>query len=110
MRISDWSSDVCSSDLLRGGGGDDDRLERGLLGPALPAVAVAGVHVVELELRESTLGDLQQLGLALDRVNPPGDPRQDGRLVTRPGAALQNPGAGGQMGQECCREREWKTM
>src|SRR3546814_9230892 len=53
MRISDWSSDVCSSDL-------------------------------------------QQLGMALDRVNPPGDPRQDGRLVTRPGADLQNLGAVGQ--------------
>src|SRR3546814_9253821 len=26
MRISDWSSDVCSSDLLRRGRGDDDRI------------------------------------------------------------------------------------
>src|SRR3546814_19567375 len=31
-RISDWSSDVCSSDLARGGTGDIDRMPRGRCG------------------------------------------------------------------------------
>src|SRR3546814_8390399 len=34
MRISDWSSDVCSSDLQRLAEGDDPRLGRGVVGLA----------------------------------------------------------------------------
>src|SRR3546814_3754046 len=37
MRISDWSSDVCSSDLLRGGvGGELAQRQRDRLGPRRP--------------------------------------------------------------------------
>src|SRR3546814_19363518 len=42
MRISDWSSDVCSSDLpLRAGGGDQDLLRLDAQHPALVHLATA---------------------------------------------------------------------
>src|SRR3546814_4083814 len=42
MRISDWSSDVCSSDLNSGGFA---RLRRAGLLPAVKAASICGLHV-----------------------------------------------------------------
>ena len=69
---------------------------------------MAGVQVVQLELGESPLGHLQQLGMALDRVHPARDTRQDRRLVAGTGADLQHLGTVGQfegLGHEGHHER-----
>src|SRR3546814_14763036 len=56
MRISDWSSDVCSSDL---GGPADRRAHVERVEPA---------QLLEVLLDE--IGELQQQGLALERLHP----------------------------------------
>src|SRR3546814_17682403 len=55
MRISDWSSDVCSSDLLAdgGSGGQDRQLDRGAL---------------ELSRREGDLGDVSMSDLGFTHI------------------------------------------
>src|SRR3546814_2028595 len=82
MRISDWSSDVCSSDLLEALGleGGDDALGR--------AVAVVEVHLV--------LGDL---------AAAPAGVADDGRLAVlgpakRAALAAEVPGVGGGLSVE----------
>src|SRR3546814_9111267 len=61
MRISDWSSDVCSSDLGAGGGGH--RLVEGIAGRA-----DRQMHVIELGGGEgnSQMGDLSGISEAGD--------------------------------------------
>src|SRR3546814_1710786 len=74
MRISDWSSDVCSSDLLLLV--DPRNLDRGLIGGLdldplghreIDVVAVTELELEVLALRGSTIadaGDLEHLGEA----------------------------------------------
>src|SRR3546814_2657437 len=50
MRISDWSSDVCSSDLFAGEGVDDDLRGSGAVGIVVELPALAGL-AVPMDLR-----------------------------------------------------------
>src|SRR3546814_16300323 len=86
MRISDWSSDVCSSDLRQGPQGSEgpprrgDRRLRGRADADLPPPAEARVH--------------QHLPQAVRRAEP------------RPPAG----GGRGQIGRASCRERVWQYV
>src|SRR3546814_7640933 len=51
MRISDWSSDVCSSDRPSHGGGEDRRPPRG--GDPRPGAAAAGAQPGRLRLKRA---------------------------------------------------------
>src|SRR3546814_8497997 len=68
MRISDWSSDVGSSDLAGAAAGGDDRAQRG----KLPAPAARG-----------------QQRRAADRRHPAGRPAAPGRKDRDPGGGRQ---------------------
>src|SRR3546814_15117928 len=68
MRISDWSSDVCSSDLVQNVG-DGLALERHLQRLAVVALAVA--HVAgDVDIRQEVHLDLQH-AVALTGLAPP---------------------------------------
>src|SRR3546814_18667720 len=82
MRISDWSSDVGSSDLAGAAAGGDDRAQRG----KLPAPAARG-----------------QQRRAADRRHPAGRPAAPGRKDRNPGRSAER-----RVGKECvstCRSR-----
>src|SRR3546814_10537454 len=73
MRISDWSSDVCSSDLVRsGGGGLRPR-------PAQQGKVAGDVAHDGVELRQS---DLQRIGHEEYLLSPPGSGKR--RPLTLP--------------------------
>src|SRR3546814_13279897 len=60
MRISDWSSDVCSSDLLERAGLPADlteRLEAAVAGAPRPVQELANRHWVRASLRRTAQGD-----------------------------------------------------
>src|SRR3546814_1098762 len=57
MRISDWSSDVCSSDLLDKPGGDAPEIERVATRNAIGALARHAVWLEEPETRAANLFD-----------------------------------------------------
>src|SRR3546814_17949212 len=78
MRISDWSSDVCSSDLLRIGEGVGHRIDR------RPGDRVRDQHLVQFVKR--------MLG------RPGGDERIQGRMVLGSPIACQ-------IGRASCRAR-----
>src|SRR3546814_4674972 len=67
MRISDWSSDVCSSDLILHDArclGDDRKRERIPLGQA-----IARLHLVAVLVRQhGTIGHLVDFALATFRI------------------------------------------
>src|SRR3546814_14666233 len=92
MRISDWSSDVCYSDLVRGCSGAglafavDDELERGELAQA------HGAAGVELLGRYADLGAEAEL-LAVDEAG--GGVHDDGGGVDLAGEALCGSPVGG---------------
>src|SRR3546814_3393648 len=82
MRISDWSSDVCSSDLCAGHGVEiDERISRRLIflvgqilaeNPEAPAIVGCGVDDARIPQRETLLvdigvGNLELIGLAAVR-------------------------------------------
>src|SRR3546814_16715328 len=54
MRISDWSSDVCSSDLGRVLGADEWRMEEGQLVLDLPGASATVETVVEIAPEKNT--------------------------------------------------------
>src|SRR3546814_13248121 len=64
MRISDWSSDVCSSDLLSTA--VSLMVRERLTGEAPPEVAREGLKLVSDWIEEKAGSDLDALGLALD--------------------------------------------
>src|SRR3546814_7886133 len=71
MRISDWSSDVCSSDLFAGEGVDDDLRGSGAVGIVVERPALAGL-AVPMDLRRLVKagggqGDARHVG-RLDEV------------------------------------------
>src|SRR3546814_16367463 len=80
MRISDWSSDVCSSDLLaRAIPGPGEACDRSGQGLALAvAVDVAGEVAVELYVLRSQVEDVGEAGVAAAGVVD----RQAGALLT----------------------------
>src|SRR3546814_15574370 len=90
MRISDWSSDVCSSDLL---------VVRHAPPPGLPPVDPARRHRLRCPLRYAGLRRRQghgARGVLQRRLRQPGDPRQRVRSEER------------RVGKECfstCRSR-----
>src|SRR3546814_7692448 len=98
MRISDWSSDVCSSDLMSWSGGERNRLAIGHLQNVEAAVAVAHVddavliHVDVVGLRARLAADrlrhegadlLRREGIGdVDDAQPAGEPGgEDQRIV-----------------------------
>src|SRR3546814_16753382 len=74
MRISDWSSDVCSSDLVAGGGdgagGADVEAARGagLAAARMGADLAAVLHVARLVELADEVGDLEERALHRRRV------------------------------------------
>src|SRR3546814_2022347 len=69
MRISDWSSDVCSSDLPRHEGAEHVAAQRQLaeLGRRTVGDDVAGLHHVT-DLHQRPLGDAGVLVRALEQI------------------------------------------
>src|SRR3546814_8142168 len=95
MRISDWSSDVCSSDLAHLADEAEDRAVVRQEVAQRPAGQVAGRGIEEL------LGGLVHEGKAVglvDHEERHGQSRQDRRLVRR---------AAGEIGRAACRESAW---
>src|SRR3546814_466926 len=74
MRISDWSSDVCSSDLLATGGrrGRDEveraREERHGLRQVENVDAVARAEDIRLHARIPTVGLVTEVGASFDKI------------------------------------------
>src|SRR3546814_8443126 len=56
MRISDWSSDVCSSDLLAHAYLRDDRVLDEMLPPEIPIPAIAEVQLAMAKAAHDVLG------------------------------------------------------
>src|SRR3546814_7847299 len=69
MRISDWSSDVCSSDLVRSGGGDD-RFRQTLRAARLQKLRRLGLAEEIAPRRWRLVDDLEQV---LRRIGERGD-------------------------------------
>src|SRR3546814_19459811 len=116
MRISDWSSDVCSSDLFSGGdegaGGGDSR-ERGFSGYINPAPAPVGHGCPDCVVRPIPGGRGRACclssGLCLP-ARPDARPLVDltsfGKAIA--GAELASPSLrlrGNEIGRASCRER-----
>src|SRR3546814_16137952 len=78
MRISDWSSDVCSSDLLRIGGGLAVRLDarRPGSGDELLGRRQAAVEVERGDYRFADVGKKARVGAALLLVLAHGHPHE----------------------------------
>src|SRR3546814_17601355 len=92
MRISDWSSDVCSSDLL------DDQLGHGIAGRRLaaedlhPRQPVRHRIVADLVVERDGLKEVQELALVL--VDPIDlDVQQRPRIDLDPGSLPDDGGA-----------------
>src|SRR3546814_4800725 len=99
VRISDWSSDVCSSDLIVAGGlpADDDELVRAMRAHFLPCSRAAGAIGRVRAFRDDAL-DPEFLDLAVE-----GDP-VFGDMIR----VAQHRSAERRVGQECvstCRSR-----
>src|SRR3546814_17897194 len=107
MRISDWSSDVCSSDLLRGMGetATDRNRRRGLTRRAtlLRAAALYEEAHADADGRVPARYDILYLPGWAPPASQPQAPRP-GSAAARLAAAL------GQNGQESCSEREWQRV
>src|SRR3546814_17019919 len=78
MRISDWSSDLCSSDL-RPLGGHEDIARRVVQAPDLHIAHIAGIADVD-RVVEQRAGVVARLQLLAQAAEPPGAPR---RLIGR---------------------------
>src|SRR3546814_10464172 len=78
MRISDWSSDVCSSDLGAEGGDLDDLAAEHHVRQAETAADQAAVAEQVLDLfRRGAGGDVEVLGMAADHRVAHGAARSD---------------------------------
>src|SRR3546814_2471076 len=91
MRISDWSSDVCSSDLVAG----DGQQAAAQLGGHGAEIAIPGTPVAQHGALYAGRGGQrsggQQIGLARE-------------------GWLTHGGFGGQIGRASCRERVWQYV
>src|SRR3546814_20702615 len=110
MRISDWSSDVCSSDLLRRGlapraaAPDDPILASTLWGLSFgnPLGLAAGFDK-DAQVMAAMLGlgfGFVEVGSVTPRPHP-GNPRQRIFRLAEDGAVIT------QIGRATCRERGW---
>src|SRR3546814_11781212 len=117
MRISDWSSDVCSSDLRAAERDDDLGGQRRLLGKLLPPMLEAAREIAETQMSEQIASAVQHARSAFDaridrlralaRHNRAIDPDQIDRLEASR-EQLANPLAQArprQIGSAPCRER-----
>src|SRR3546814_13638529 len=103
MRISDWSSDVCSSDLARRS--RDDRPGETARDPGAAAIAVriaeeADQAVVEL-VDAAAAGQRQLVGDVEADLAERGIVAVDAKLLGQPDVAV----GAGQIGRASCRER-----
>src|SRR3546814_15227206 len=103
MRISDWSSDVCSSDLLRIGGGLAVRLDarRPGSGDELLGRRQAAVEVERGDYRFADVGKKARVGAALLLVLAHGHPHEAAKAEVIRSAERR-------VGKECvrtCRSR-----
>src|SRR3546814_6787936 len=92
MRISDWSSDVCSSDLVQTCGGLTGVRAKAALGGDHGSVSLEGFHM-EFHVRlDGARPDLDALGDAIREVDPSAllDIDSSGALL-RVAAAVQAP-------------------
>src|SRR3546814_16857608 len=110
MRISDWSSDVCSSDLVRERGAEEDRVQ--LVGERRAADGRLELLDGELALFEVLLHDLVvSLGEGLEKLHAPlvGLLLQLGRdgleLVVLTDRGLATPGEGANAAQVRSEQR-----
>src|SRR3546814_6539307 len=82
MRISDWSSDVCSSDLGAEGGDLDDLAAEHHVRQAETAADQAAVAEQVLDLfRRGAGGDVEVLGMAADHQVAHGAADQEGLVA-----------------------------
>src|SRR3546814_18219493 len=82
MRISDWSSDVCSSDLQRADEGDTRRGDRLWLGgEEMLAVLLRCLFRADLELREEVAGAAVAAQQVAEQVGHRHQPRSEARRV-----------------------------
>src|SRR3546814_20871716 len=107
MRISDWSSDVCSSDLRAAGGEEEQRLEAGMGDEMQDGDAgIAGADGDEHEAEVRRGGSRQELfGMILQQRHEAAGDRS--RQADRDDSA----GKGrGKNGSASCRERVWQYV
>src|SRR3546814_13785787 len=91
MRISDWSSDVCSSDLLDtsrwraalGVNGWEDSVRAGLLGPVRAEWPRSGCIEAGPALTGRFAGFTPPRAFSTMRARPPPSPREIGRASSR---------------------------
>src|SRR3546814_19308024 len=105
MRISDWSSDVCSSDLvrwpllrpgaaqcsIRGGGASVDLVKAGMLALLLAADAARPAHACDLQRLQPPIAEAarryalpENWNRSVMRAESPGCPELHGRPLTPP--------------------------
>src|SRR3546814_20903318 len=97
MRISDWSSDVCSSDLL-----DPPALVVGEV--PMERVELGERHAVDHPLH---ILDRPEMARRIEHHHTPG---ACGRLVDRDRGDAAARGRGDEIGRESCRERVWQYL
>src|SRR3546814_14795801 len=109
MRISDWSSDVCSSDLLVGDAVtvSFDGIEGGL-------VAYGGPYPLGVELcgdtQESCRWALATLSGDTMRITTDGKPATRVRHAWADAPVVNLHDGRGQIGRASCRERVWRDV
>src|SRR3546814_20789069 len=105
MRISDWSSDVCSSDLAGAYLRDARRAASRSGGPVRPGSGQGtdGQGAVTLDLAGCSDGELAALALA-------GRPSAYGELLRRHRDPVSRLVRGPKIGRASCRERVWQEV
>src|SRR3546814_13892957 len=110
MRISDWSSDVCSSDLRLAGQGPVQLAERAALTVVMAANGYPGTPE-----KGGAITGLDAAEAAGARVFHAGTADKDGAIVAHRGRVLNVPATGepvkaaqhaAEIGRSTCRERE----
>src|SRR3546814_4717962 len=95
MRISDWSSDVCSSDLHQGVCGDAIATIEGISREALDALALVSQQCADRAIKEGRFDKS-----VVPVLNPDGSVALDHEEFPRPETTAE-----GQIGRASCRER-----
>src|SRR3546814_1971598 len=90
MRISDWSSDVCSSDLLRRKLGTGDEADRRFV-RVLSAVLDHGVDAVEAAVREALLAGVTSDDIIFNILSSHREPPRPLAIATPEDLLLRHP-------------------